>query len=138
MWQARAKSIAFPTKKNDEVQNIYLLCTSPNTRDSLCFPVNNHFIDGISHRGKFLLILCHYIARIHFFVMMKVEGVRKETPFRLFYLLQRKYQNKSLLSVLNSTLPSGFKISSYLARNSLEVKRRFAWRAFGHGSEKFR
>lgn len=46
--------------------------------------------------------------------------------------------NNPLLSVLNSTYPSSFKISVYLSRNCLEVSLLLACLSFGHGSEKLR
>ena len=54
------------------------------------------------------------------------------------FISSREKSNRSLLSVLNSSVPSFFKIFSYRARNSCDVSLRFAWRSFGHGSEKLR
>lgn len=55
----------------------------------LFFTSGDQFADRISHRRKFLFILCHNISFYHFFFMMKVKCMRQEFPsFCLLYFLQ--------------------------------------------------
>lgn len=46
---------------------------------------NNHLMDRISHRRKFLLIFRHHISFHHFFFMVKIKGIRFQLPPCLFH-----------------------------------------------------
>lgn len=69
----------------------------------LFFTSCNQLADGISHR-KLFFIFCHDISHHHILLVMQIKGMCQKSPsFRFCHFLEEN-SNRSLLSVLNSTV----------------------------------
>ena len=73
----------------------YILCLTHSLVQVLSG--RNQLVNGISHRGKFLLILGHHISLIERRVMVQIKGMGHQVPLTLLNFLQRKLKQLAVI-----------------------------------------